>query len=158
VTHYLIMASDLPALEGRPMKAQDVFNLMQQHNCWEFPETSQQAKLKEGDQLFFYLGSKVKHIVAEATVAGSATPINKESPTTFDRNLFPYFVWRRPVRDFRLYEGNGANLDMIMNLSFAAKSTVTRPYIGLLLRVGMRTLSPEDAELIREHARLTLKA
>lgn len=30
------MASDLPALEGRPMKAQDVLNLMRDHNCWEF--------------------------------------------------------------------------------------------------------------------------
>ena len=156
MTHYLIMASDLPALEGRPMKAQDVFNLMHRQSCWEFPESSQQAKLKEGDQLFFYLGSKVKHIVAEATVAGPVTPIAKESPTTFNRNLFPYFVWRRPLRDFRLYEGNGANLDMMMNLSFAAKSTVTRPYIGLLLRVGMRTLTPEDAELIRTHARRAL--
>jgi len=156
MTHYLIMASDLPALEGRPMKAQDVFNLMRDHSCWEFPESSQQAKLKEGDQLFFYLGSKVKHIVAEATVAGAAIPITKESPITFDRNLFPYFVWRCPLRDFQLYEGSAANLDMMMNLSFACKTTVTRPYIGLLLRVGMRTLTQEDAELIRRSARNTI--
>ena len=156
MNHYLIMASDLPALEGRPMKAQDVFNLMRDHSCWEFPESSQQAKLKEGDQLFFYLGSKVKHIVAEATVAGLATPITMESPITFDRNIFPYFVWRRPLRNFQVYEGAGADLDMMMNLSFASKTTVTRPYIGLLLRVGMRTLTEEDAKMIRAHAAVSL--
>lgn len=150
------MVSDLPALEGKALPARGVFDLMQQHSCWEFPERSQQAKLRESDRLFFYLGSKVKHIVAEATVAGSAVPITKDSPTTFDRNLFPYFVWRRPLRDFKLYGGNGANLEMIMNLSFASKSTVTRSYIGLLLRVGMRTLTEEDAILIREHAAATL--
>ena len=33
MTHYLIMASDLPALEGRPMNVRDVFNLMHQHSC-----------------------------------------------------------------------------------------------------------------------------
>lgn len=49
MTNYLIMASNLPALEGRPMKAQDVFQLMHQHSCWEFPESSQQVKLREGD-------------------------------------------------------------------------------------------------------------
>lgn len=152
MNHYLIMVSDLPALEGRAMPARDVFNLMHQHSCWEFPEKSQQARLQEGDRLYFYLGSKVKHIVAEATVAGPSIAIVKGSPTTFDRNRFPYFVWRRPLRDFKLYEGNGANLDMMMNLSFASKSTVTRPYIGLLLRVGMRKLTEEDTEMIRSHA------
>lgn len=158
MTNYLIMASDLPALEGKSLPATEVFNLMHQHSCWEFPERSQQARLQEGDQLFFYLGGKVKHIIAEATVAGPAVPITKDSPTTFDRNLFPYFIWRRPLRNFQLYEGNGANLDMVMRLSFASKSTVTRPYIGLLLRVGMRKLTLDDAELIRQMAKRQLQA
>lgn len=64
MSSYLIIASDLPALDGPPMKAREVFQLMHQHRCWEFPERSGQGKLKEGDQLLFYLGSKVRAIVA----------------------------------------------------------------------------------------------
>ena len=152
MSDYLIVASDLPALEGRPMKAQDVFGLMHQHRCWEFPERSSQAKLRLGDRVLFYLGSKVQAIVAEAIVAGPAIPIERDSPVTFDRNRFPFFVWRMPMKQFQLYPTQGANLDIIMELSFAKASTVTRPYIGLLLRVGMRTLTEQDVEVIRARA------
>lgn len=150
MAHYLVIASDLPALEGRPMKARSVLDLMHQHRRWEFPERSGQAKLKKGDRLFFYLGSGVRCIVGEAVVAGPAQPIGKDSPVTFDRNLFPYFVWRMPLEDFQMYPGDGANLDLLMELSFARNSTVTRPYVGLLLRVGMRALTEEDVVLIRK--------
>lgn len=53
MSSYLVMASDLTPLEGKPMKAEDVFHLMHQHSCWEFPERSQQGKLQPADQLFF---------------------------------------------------------------------------------------------------------
>lgn len=152
MNNYLIIASDLPALEGPSMKARDVFDLMHRNSCWEFPERSGQAKLKAGDRLVFYLGSKVRAVVAEATVAGPALPINKESPVTFDRHRFPFFRWRMPLEDFRLYPSERADLDLIMELSFARTSTVTRPYVGLLLRVGMRTLTDADVELIRDRA------
>lgn len=134
------------------MKARSVFELMHQHRCWEFPERSGQAKLKTGDQLLFYLGSRVRCIVGEARVAGPAVPIAKDSPVTFDRNLFPFFAWRMPLEDFEIYPTDGADLDLLMELSFAKSSTVTRPYIGLLLRVGMRTLTDEDVKLIRGRA------
>jgi len=152
VNSYLIIASDLPALEGPSMKARDVFDLMHRNGCWEFPERSGQAKLRAGDRILFYLGSKVRAVVAEATVAGPAVPIEKDSPVTFDRNRFPFFHWRMPLKDFRLYPSEKANLDLIMELSFARTSTVTRPYVGLLLRVGMRTLTDDDVELIRSRA------
>jgi len=125
---------------------------MHKNRCWEFPYRSQQAKLKPGDLLLFYLGSKVRHIVGEATVAGPAIPIEKDSPATFDRNCFPFFVWRMPLRDFVLYESDKADLDLIMKLSFAQRGKVTRPFVGLLLRVGMRTLTAEDVELVRQVA------
>lgn len=151
--NYLIIASNLPALEGPSMNARNVFDLMRHHSCWEFPERSQQAKIKAGDQFHFYLGSKGNRaIIAEATVAGPAVPIEKASPITFDRNLFPFFHWRLPLRDFQLYPTDKANLDLIMELSFAKNSTVTRPYVGLLLRVGMRTLTEDDVKLIRATA------
>jgi len=134
------------------MKARSVFDLMHHHRCWEFPERSGQAKLKTGDLLLFYLGSRVRCIVGEAVVAGPAVPIEKDSPVTFDRNLFPFFAWRMPLDNFEVYSGDGANLDLLMELSFARSSTVTRPYIGLLLRVGMRTLTDEDVKLIRGRA------
>lgn len=152
MSNYLVIASDLPALEGRPMKARAVFDLMRQHRCWEFPERSGQAKLKPGDRLFFYLGSGVRCIVGEAVVAGPAAPIGKDSPVTFDRSLFPFFAWRMPLEGFVVYPSEGANLDVLMELSFARNSTVTRPYIGLLLRVGMRTLSEDDVPFIRARA------
>ena len=158
MANYLIIASDLPALEGRPLKALDVFDLMRQHGCWEFPETSGQAKLRPGDRVFFYLGSKVQSIVGEALVDGPAIPIDKASPETFDRNRFPFFRWRMPMKQFELYSTRGANLDLLMELSFAKNSTVTRPYIGLLLRVGMRTLTEEDVSLIRARAGFLAKA
>ena len=149
---YLLIASDLPALDGPALNARDVFDLMHKHRCWEFPPTGQQAKLKEGDLLLFYLGSKVKHIVGQATVAGPAVPIKKDSPITFDRDRFPFFVWRIPLQDFVLYPSAGADLDFLMQLSFAKGSKVTRPYVGLLLRVGMRTLTAEDITLIQQAA------
>ena len=152
MSSYLIIASDLPALEGKPMRATDVFALMRQHGCWEFPERSQQAKLKPGDLLLFYLGSKVRHIVGEATVAGPATPIVKNSPVTFDRDRFPFFAWRMPMAGFALYPSDKADLDLLMKLSFAQGGKVTRPFIGLLLRVGMRTLTDADVDLIRGKA------
>lgn len=57
------------------------------------------------------------------------------------------------MRDWELYPTRSADLDMIMELSFTRSSTVTRPFVGLLLRVGMRRLTEEDVELIRCRAR-----
>ncbi|MFN8612916.1 MAG: hypothetical protein U0931_35585 [Vulcanimicrobiota bacterium] len=155
---YLIIASDLPALEGRPMKANDVLELMRHHGCWEFSERSSQAKLRAGDRVFFYLGSKVQAIVGEAEVQGPAIAIDKGSPETFDRNRFPFFRWRMPMKQFEFYPIRGANLDLLMELSFPRNSPVTRPDIGLLLRVGMRTLTEEDVNLIRSRAGFLAKA
>lgn len=92
MANYLIIASDLPALEGKPMKARAVFDLMHRHNCWEFPERSGQAKLKPGDRVAFYLGGQVKSVVGEAVVTGPAILIGKDSRVTFDRNCFPFFA------------------------------------------------------------------
>lgn len=131
------------------MKALDVLELMRQHHCWEFPERSGQARLQPEDRVLFYLGSRVQAVVGEARVAGPAVAIEKSSSETFDRSRFPFFAWRMPMKNFILYPTGGANLDTLMELSFAKSSTVTRPYIGLLLRVGLRVLTDEDVDLIR---------
>lgn len=149
-SNYLLIASDLPPLEGPKMPALEVFQLMQRHSCWEFPAQSGQARLREGDRVFFYLGSKVRRIVGEAEVAGPALAIQSSTPATFDRNRFPFFVWRMPMRNFLSYQSETADLDFLMELSFARNSTVTRPYVGLLLRVGMRSLTEEDVKLIHQ--------
>lgn len=57
------------------------------------------------------------------------------------------------MRDWELYPTRSADLDMIMKLSFARSSTVTRPFVELPLRVGMRRLTEEDVELIRSRTR-----
>ena len=146
---YLIVAADLPSIEGGKLSSQEVFDLMHSHSCWEFPAVSGQAKLKKGDLLFFYLGGKARRIVGEAVVQGERVAITKDSVKTFDRSLYPYFVWRMPVKNFNLYESNAANLDFLMQLSIAKSSKVTRPYVGLILRVGMRSLSADDVQMIR---------
>ncbi len=152
---YLIIASDIPPLEGEAMKAPDVYRLMMDHACWEFPPAAPHLdRLKKGDTLIFYLGGNhARYFAGEAVVAGEFEEITKKSATTFDRDKIPFFRFRIPLSKIVRYPPEATSLDDMMELSFAREKEITRPYIGLLLRVGMRKLTDEDVELLRKRAR-----
>ena len=155
---FLIIASDIQPFEGPHIKAPDVLDLMMKHQCWEFPAAAPHlSKLTPGSRLVFYLGGNhARYLAGEAVIDGEFQEIKKNSPVTFDRATVPFFHWRLPLRDLRRYEGKSAGLDTLMKLSFA-KEKVTRPYIGLLLRVGLRPLTEEDLEVIRKDAGLVAR-
>lgn len=155
MANYLIIASDIPPLEGEALKAPDVYNFMMDHSCWEFPPAAPHlSQLKKGDTLVFYLGGNhARYFAGEAVVAGEGDEITKKSPTTFDRTKIPFFHWRLPLTQIKRYPPEATSLDDMMDLSFAKEKEISRPYIGLLLRVGMRKLTDEDVKLLRDRSR-----
>ncbi len=155
MANFLIIASDIPPLEGDTIKAPDVYKLMMDHSCWEFPPSAAHLSLlKKGDTLVFYLGGNhARYFAGEAVVAGEFQEIGKKSPATFDREKIPFFHFRLPLSDIKRWAPEATSLDDMMDLSFAREKQVTRPYIGLLLRVGMRKLTEADVKLLRERSR-----
>lgn len=152
MANYLIIASDIPPLEGETVKAPDVYKLMMDHSCWEFPASAPRLdQLKKGDTVVFYVGGNhARYFAGEAVVAGDFEELTKKSATTFDRNKIPFFQWRLPLTKIQRYNREATSLDDMMDLSFAQEKQVTRPYIGLLLRVGMRKLTDADIQLLRQ--------
>ncbi len=155
MANFLIIASDIPPLEGEAVKAPDVYNLMMDHACWEFPPAAPHlSQLKKGDTLVFYLGGNhARYFAGEAVIAGEFEEIGKKSTTTFDRVKIPFFHFRLPLTRIERYAPGATSLDDMMDLSFAKEKEITRPYIGLLLRVGMRKLTDEDVALLRKRAK-----
>ncbi len=151
---FLVIANNIQPYDSRPMKAPDVYAMMMKHRCWEFPPAAPHlGKVKPGDRLVFYLGgSHAKYLAGEGVVDGEFEEINSDSPVTFDRSNVPYFGLRLPLREIQAYPTKDAGLDTLMKLSFARDTDITRPYIGLLLRVGMRVITAEDLKIIRQDA------
>ncbi len=148
---YLIIASDIIPIEGDRMPAPEVYELMMKSRCWEFPASAPHLNLlKTGDRLVFYLGGNhARYFAGEATIDGDFQEITKSSPVTFDRKLIPFFHWRIPLTKIERFPPGVIGLDEMMGLSFAREKEVTRPYIGLLLRVGMRKLTEADLTYLR---------
>lgn len=152
---FLIIASDIPPLDGDKVKAPDVYKLMMDHECWEFPPSAPHlSQLKKGDTLVFYLGGNhARYFAGEAVVAGEFEEITRKSAVTFDREKIPFFRFRLPLTKIERYPPEAIGLDDMMELSFAKEKKVTRPYVGLLLRVGMRKLTEADVKLLRDRSR-----
>lgn len=156
VAHYFLIASDLKPFEGKALSAADIYDLMMEHECWEFTDSAPHfKKMEPDDTLVFYLGGpKGRYVAGEAKVAAPAKPIEKNSPKTFDRCQIPFFTWRMPLKNIKRYKPGVAGLDFVEKLSFAKNTKVERKYIGLLLRVGCRRLTPADVKLIQAAAPL----
>lgn len=156
MAQYFLIASDLKPFEGKALSGADIFDLMMEHECWEFTDSAPHfKKMEPDDTLVFYLGSpKGRYIAGEAQVAAPAKPIEKNSPKTFDRSQIPFFTWRMPIKNIKRYKPGVAGLGVVEKLSFAKNTKVERKYIGLLLRLGCRKLTAEDLRLIRKLAPL----
>lgn len=154
MANFLIIASDIQTLEGEPLKAPDVYKLMMDHACWEFPPTAPHlGHIQKGDTLVFYLGGiYARYFAGEAVVAGEFEQITSKSATTFERKSVPFFHFRLPLAKIERYTPEATSLDDMMELSFAREKEITRPYIGLLLRVGMRKLTDADLQFLRQRA------
>jgi len=150
VAAFLVIANDLRPLDGKPLSAPDIFDLMMSHRCWEFTSSAPHfRKMQPGDSLVFYLGGNHRRYIAGmATVAGKPEPITDDSPVTFNRDEIPYFTWRLPIKDIKRFEPGVLGLEVVEQLSFVRNSTVERKYIGLLLRGGVRALTEEDVKTI----------
>jgi len=148
---YLVIANDLRPLDGQPLTAPEVFDLMMGHHCWEFTSSAPHfRRMQTGDTLIFYLGgNRRRYLAGMATVAGKPEPVTDASPVTFNREEIPYFTWRLPIKNIKRFEPGALGLEVVEQLSFAKNSTVERKYIGLLLRGGVRALTAEDVDLIR---------
>ncbi len=85
-------------------------------------------------------------------MAGDLQPITSSSPATFDRRQVPFFTIRVPLCEIRRYPAKCLDMETVSSLSFVKNSTVERKYIGLLLRSGVRKLTDQDLELIRDQA------
>ena len=155
MAQFLIIASDILSVDGDCLRSPRVYDLMMGHSCWEFPASaSHLSLLNAGDRLVFYLGgNEARYFAGEAVVAGEFQEITRKSLETFDRKLIPYFHWRLPLRSIERYPPHRAGLDDMMDLSFAREKEVSRPYIGLLLRVGLRKLTEADVALLRGRVR-----
>lgn len=155
MSHYLVIANKIQPFSGPTLKAPQVFDLMMEHGCWEYTDSAPYfPTMQKGDQLFFYLGGPGgRYFAGEAVVAGSAEPITKESPKTFNRESVPFYTYRLPLKDIVRYEPHKVGLDTLEKVSWVLASPVERKYIGLLLRVGCRRLTTEDAKLIRAAAK-----
>ncbi len=151
---FLVIANDLRPLDVQPLAAPEIFDLMMTHKCWEFTSSAPHfRKIQLGDTLVFYLGGKRRRYLAGmATVADKPEPITDASPATFNREEIPYFTWRLPIKDIKRFEPGALGLEVVEQLSFAKNSTVERKYIGLLLRGGVRALTRDDLDLIRNLA------
>lgn len=151
---FLIISNKIQPFDGRIMRSPAIYDLMMEHECWEFTDSAPHLPLmKEGDELFFYLGGPGgQYLAGEAKVAGKPEPITKDSPKTFDRNAVPFYTLRMPLRDIVRYGPGKAGLATLEKISFVRESPVERKYIGLLLRVGVRKLTAEDAAVIRKDA------
>ena len=156
MSHYFLIAGDLKPFEGKALSAADIYDLMMEHECWEFTDSAPHfKKMEPDDTLVFYLGGpKGRYIAGEVQVAAPAKPIEKNSPKTFDRSQIPFFTWRMPLKNVKRYKPGVAGLDVVEKLSFAKNTKVERKYIGLLLRVGCRKLTPTDVKQIRAAAPL----
>ncbi len=148
---HLVVASTVRPFEGPPIKSPQVFELMTSHCCWEFADAAPLfRKIVPGDLLVFYLGgSGARYFAGEAKVAGLPQPIDHKSSMTFDREHVPFFHWRMPLSDIRRYPEHIAGLDVVERLSFARESSVDPKFIGLLLKLGIRTLTRSDVAAIR---------
>ncbi|MEW6281977.1 MAG: hypothetical protein AB1758_25455 [Candidatus Eremiobacterota bacterium] len=160
MANHLIIASDVHPYDGPLISAPDVYRLMMEHRCWEFPTAATYLeRLRAGDRLVFYLGgNRGRYFAGEARVAGDIEEITVRSSVTFDRKHVPFFRWRLPLAEIREYPPGRAGLDDMMELSFAREKEVTRPYIGLLLRVGRRDLTDADVALLRQRVGLVNKS
>ena len=154
VARYFLIASDLKPFEGKALTAADIYDLVMEHECWEFTDSAPHfKKMEPDDTLVFYLGGpKGRYIAGEAQVAASAKPIEKSSPKTFDRSQIPFFTWRMPLKNIKRYKPGFAGLEVVEKLSFAKDTKVERKYIGLLLRVGCRKITKNDLKLVRTAA------
>lgn len=152
MANFLIIASDIIPLEGERMPAPEVYELMMKFHCWEFPASAAHLdQLRPGARLVFYLGGNhARYFAGEATVEGEFQEITRHLPETFDRKLIPFFKWRLPLSKIERYSPRAAGLDEMMGLSFAKEKEVSRPYIGLLLRVGLRKLTDTDVAYLRK--------
>lgn len=124
MSEYLLRARGIKPFEGKALSAADIYNLMMDHECWEFTDSAPHfKKVEPGDTLIFYLGgSKGRYIAGEAMVAGPAKPIEKSSPKTFDRSQIPFFTWRMPLGEIKRYKPHQAGLDVVEKLSFTKDS------------------------------------
>lgn len=154
---YLLIANKIQPFAGKAMPAAEVFDLMMAHECWEFGEQAPFfRKMAEGDHLVFYLGGAGhRYFAGEAEVAGPGVPIAATSTTTFDRQQVPWFSIRMPLRNIRRYPRQGNAVETLTRLSFARNTTLDPKYIGLLLRLGVRRLTPADLLRIRESVGLS---
>jgi len=152
---YLVIANDLRPLDGKPLTAPEVFDLMMTHQCWEVTSSAPHfRKMQPGDTLVFYLGGqRRRYLAGMATVAAKPDAITNDSPATFNREEIPYFTWRLPIKRIKRFEPGALGLEVVEQLSFTTNSTVERKYIGLLLRGGVRALAPEDVALIHERSK-----
>lgn len=152
---FLAVASTITPFEGPKISGPEVYQLMMSHSCWEFSDRSPHRKeMAEGDLLVFYLGgNQGRYIAGEGRIAGDMSPIEKNSPKTFDRKNVPFFTFRVPLTDIKTYPANTVGMDVVEKLSFVKSSTVERKYIGLLLRSGVRRLTVEDVEMVRKAAK-----
>ena len=159
MAQYFLIASDLRPFEGKALSAADIYDLMMEHQCWEFTDSAPHfKKMEPDDTLIFYLGGpKGRYIAGEAQVAASAKPIEKNSPKTFDRSQIPFFTWRMPLKNIKRYKPGVAELDVVEKLSFAKNTKVERKYIGLLLRVGCRKIIENDLKIIRKKAPIQMR-
>ncbi len=154
MSNYLVIANKVQPFSGPALKSPEVFDLMMRHGCWEYTDSAPYfPSMEEGDLLFFYLGGPgARYFAGEARVAGPGGPITKDSPKTFNRSDVPFYTWRLPLKDVARYEPQQVGLETLEKVSWVVASPVERKYIGLLLRVGCRKLTPEDVKTIRRSA------
>ncbi|MBI3929090.1 MAG: EVE domain-containing protein [Armatimonadetes bacterium] len=148
---FLVIGSDIQPFEGSSIPAPEVYDLMMKHQCWEFTGSAPHLdKMKKGDRILFYLGgNQARYFAGEAEVAGEFESVGPKSGGAFDRKQIPFFAWRVPLREIRRYPPRRAGLDEMMDLSFVREKNVDRPYVGLLLRVGVREIAAGDLDRIR---------
>jgi len=151
MSNFLIIANTVRPFEGKPIGAPEVYDLMMHHGCWEYTDSVPCFKrMKQGDTLFFYLaGIKARYVAGEAAVGGEAQRIEKDSSVTFNREQVPFFASRLPLKSIRRYPPKAIGLGALKRLSFAVESDVPEKNFGLLIRVGVREITAQDAEMLR---------
>lgn len=154
----MVIGSDIQPFEGPSIPAPEVYARMMEHKCWEFTATAPHlSSMKKGDLLLFYLGGNhARYFAGEAVVGGEFESLDATSAGAFDRENIPFFAWRVPLTKIRKYSPGQAGLDDMMKMSFV-QSRVTRPYVGLLLRTGVRLVTAGDVATIREAVGATAK-
>ena len=151
MSNYLVVANTVRPFDGRPISAPEVYDIMMRHECWEYTDSAPCFKrMKHYDTLFFYLaGTRARYVAGEALIKSAPQKIKEDSSVTFDREQVPFFSWRMPLAGIRRYPLNAVGIGVLKKLSFAMKSNVPEKYFGLLIRVGVREITKDDAEIIR---------